>query len=397
MSGAREGLTFGVEPLDNLVPPAPWGSTTLLINEPGVEAEPFLNQAAHTHLAAGRDVVYVVVTRSPSSVITEMNELGFNADEHTGELHFVDAFSALLGTSEDATYAIHDPSDVAEVAKVLARAARQNPDAVCLFDSLSGLIDQASPESVAQAFPELYEALEGFGLSAVLFTHWPYAAGMEDFFDRFDAVLRFGAVEDRVLFGEYFEFERVPWAPGELGDLRHLYKTKRPGGLFVYIPKIVVTGPYNSGKSTFIQTVSDAAVSVDRLGTTVALDHGHVTIGGVTADIFGTPGQVRFDPILRTVAGQALGVIVLLDASKPSSFERGRELLEKTWETGLPALVVANKQDLPNALSPEEVAKELGTLDREIDVIGATGNDPKQARQVLEHMSRRILEGRVKP
>ncbi|MDX1611920.1 MAG: GTP-binding protein, partial [Candidatus Thermoplasmatota archaeon] len=161
-------------------------------------------------------------------------------------------------------------------------------------------------------------------------------------------------------------------------------------GVHVYIPKVVVTGPYNAGKSTFVHTVSDTAVSVDRLGTTVALDHGHVTINGVTADIFGTPGQARFDPILRTVAGQALGVIVLVDATKPDTFPRARELLEKTVVHGIPVIIAANKQDLPGALTPEEVEARLKPP-RHVKVIGCSGQDRASSRRLLETMNDNIV------
>ena len=102
-------------------------------------------------------------------------------------------------------------------------------------------------------------------------------------------------------------------------------------------------------------------MSVDRLGTTVALDHGRVEYRGFIIDIFGTPGQERFDPILKTLGGEALGVIVVVDSTNPESFPRAKDMLEKTTKFGLPYVIAANKQDLPNALSPDEI-KEIMKL-----------------------------------
>ena len=75
-----------------------------------------------------------------------------------------------------------------------------------------------------------------------------------------------------------------------------------PGGVKIYIPKILVTGPYHAGKTSFIQSASFRSVSVNRENlegnneTTVALDFGHVKLGGFVVELFGTPGQERFDP-----------------------------------------------------------------------------------------------------
>jgi len=171
-----------------------------------------------------------------------------------------------------------------------------------------------------------------------------------------------------------------------------LYKSMKPGGVFVYIPKIVVTGPFNAGKSSFVRAISDTSVSVDHLGTTVALDHGRVTMDGLTADVFGTPGQARFDPILKVVAGQAVGVILVVDSTKPDTFPRAREMLNQTWKQGLPGIVAANKQDEPDALPPAEVARLLSPPPH-VRVVGCSGQDQESGRAVLRMLIEQILEG----
>jgi signal recognition particle receptor subunit beta len=71
--------------------------------------------------------------------------------------------------------------------------------------------------------------------------------------------------------------------------------------------KIVVTGPFNSGKTEFIKTVSEIdVVSTERKitaeqekikeSTTVAMDFGRITVDDdLVLYLFGTPGQKRFD------------------------------------------------------------------------------------------------------
>ena len=71
--------------------------------------------------------------------------------------------------------------------------------------------------------------------------------------------------------------------------------------------KIVVTGPFNSGKTEFIRSVSEIdVVSTERRisaemekvkeTTTVAMDFGRITVDeDLILFLFGTPGQRRFD------------------------------------------------------------------------------------------------------
>jgi uncharacterized protein len=93
--------------------------------------------------------------------------------------------------------------------------------------------------------------------------------------------------------------------------------------------KIVFTGTPGAGKTTAIAALSDVApmsteatntdVGLDKATTTVGLDYGHVDLGdGVRVRLFGTPGQARFDFMWRIVAAQALGLVILVDNSRPA-------------------------------------------------------------------------------
>lgn len=389
----RTEVPFGVGALDRVVDPPPQGSSVVMVNEPGVEVTAFLLEAAHSHLSAGREVVYVTLDRAPDTVRQRITALGPLPKERFDKLHLVDGFSTLLGAQTYADDVVDDPEDVEMLIATLERVADEHADAFLLFDSLSGLADRAGLAALRANFTRLERVLDRFDATLAAFTAWPYEEPYEDLLKAFDGVIRCAALEDRTMFGEYFTVERADWAPAGYDGTRHLYKAEAGAGVNVYIPKIVVTGASNAGKSTFVKAVSDDAVSVDRMGTTVALDHGHVTVDGITADLFGTPGQVRFDPVLKTVAGQALGVIVLVDATRPSSFGRAKDLLEKTRAQGLPVIVAANKQDLAHAMPPDAVQAELD-LDDGIDVMGCSGLEPDTCRGVLERMTDRILERR---
>lgn len=380
---------LGIAQLDKLLPAMPPSTSVVLVNDPGVEAEPFLYQAANHHLGKGRTVVYAVFSRPPSSVTRGLTEFGFESQPSNNRLRFVDAFSPLMGSTENAAYSWTPGKDPGSLGKLLEEIAAANPGAILILDSFGSLLDQAPPEEVLKALPQLDRAFRKFRLTVALVTKWPYGEVLTKILDAFDGSISLRGVEDRVLLNNYFVIERTRW--GAKPEPRPiLYKAIKPGGVFVYIPKILVTGPYHAGKSTFVRTLSDTAVSVDRFGTTVALDYGHVTIDGLTADIFGTPGQERFDPLLKTIAGQALGVIVVVDSTRPDSFPRAKEMMELTGREGLPIIIAANKQDAPGALKPAEVAKRLDAPSH-IPVVGCTGSRKDSVQGVLRELTQKIM------
>lgn len=376
--------------LDKLLAPLPEHVTIVYANDPGVEPEPFLWHAVHRRLEAGGRVVLAVTSRAPATAMKGMRELGFDLHEHRDRLHWIDCFSALMGSASDAEYMGRSPGNVEEFATLVERAAREHPDALLVVDSLSQLADQASWERLSAAFPRILQAMQRFDAAQCAFTRWPYSGDVDGMLSQLDGVVSLRGVEERVMLSQYFRVERASWAAQAKDAKPRLYKALKPGGVHVYIPKIVVTGPYNAGKSSFVHAVSDQAVSVDQLGTTVALDHGRVTMEGLTADVFGTPGQSRFDPILKVVAGQALGVVVLVDATKPDSFGRAREMMQLTWKQGLPAIIAANKQDLPDALAPDEVARLIAPPPT-VRVVGCSGQDRESSRKVVQELIEQIL------
>jgi signal recognition particle receptor subunit beta len=88
-----------------------------------------------------------------------------------------------------------------------------------------------------------------------------------------------------------------------------------------------------AGKTTAIAAISDQPVlrtevvnsdteQSDKGLTTVALDYGQVSLQeGVVLQLFGTPGQVRFDFMWSSIAVGALGLVILLDQSRPDPVE----------------------------------------------------------------------------
>jgi uncharacterized protein len=92
--------------------------------------------------------------------------------------------------------------------------------------------------------------------------------------------------------------------------------------------KILFTGTMGAGKTTAIGAISEITplstdvhnhdVSVLKAMTTVGLDYGEVTLeGGEKIRLYGTPGQKRFDFMWQILSKGALGLILLIDNSRP--------------------------------------------------------------------------------
>jgi len=220
------------------------------------------------------------------------------------------------------------------------------------------------------------------------FTNWPYSEEVKTKLNEImNAVIRVGGIGERVILGQYYGILKADWLEKAKGNL--MFKIAEPGGVKAFIPKILVTGPFNAGKSTFVRSLSTRSVSVDRMGTTVALDKGHIEYEDITADIFGTPGQERFDPILKFIANEAMGVFLIIDSTKPESFPRAKSMLEKTRAKGLPLIVVANKQDIKNALSIEEIREKM-KLPESIEIVPTDSVKKKGVFEAFEILIKKI-------
>jgi small GTP-binding protein len=139
----------------------------------------------------------------------------------------------------------------------------------------------------------------------------------------------------------------------------------REGGVSASTYKVIVTGPFNSGKTAFVSTISDIDVvttekkitTEDRgikSETTVAMDYGRVEIDGRILHLSGTPGQTRFNFMWDILAREMDAFIVLVDSTDRPSFPDAAELISLFSSFhSVPYLVAANKSDLPGATLDE--------------------------------------------
>ncbi len=168
--------------------------------------------------------------------------------------------------------------------------------------------------------------------------------------------------------------------------------------------KMVVTGPFNAGKTEFIKTVSEIdVVSTERKitkesekvkdTTTVAMDFGRITIDDdLVLYLFGTPGQRRFDFMWEILSEGMLGFIVMVDSCRPETFREARSILE-TFRAYAPTpyVVAANKQDRKDAWDLEDMRIAL-RLDSTVKLLPCVATDKESVKKVLLELLYQILQ-----
>src|SRR5512146_1483677 len=169
--------------------------------------------------------------------------------------------------------------------------------------------------------------------------------------------------------------------------------------------KMVITGPYASGKTEFIKSISEidvvsteAQVSKETAeaqvkdNTTVAMDFGRITVDDdLVLYLFGTPGQRRFDFMWEILSEGMLGFVVMVDSTRPETFREARSILE-TFRAYAPTpyVVAANKQDLSDAWEVEDMRHAL-RLDGKTKILPCVATDKKQVKVVLLELLYSIL------
>jgi small GTP-binding protein len=167
--------------------------------------------------------------------------------------------------------------------------------------------------------------------------------------------------------------------------------------------KMVVTGPFNAGKTEFIRSISEIdVVSTERKissdwervkdSTTVAMDFGRITVDDdLVLYLFGTPGQKRFDFMWEILSEGMLGFVVVVDSTRPETFREARSILE-TFRAYAPTpyVVAANKRDRDDAWDIDDMRIAL-RLDPKVKLLSCVANEKEKVKDVLLELLYSIL------
>lgn len=169
--------------------------------------------------------------------------------------------------------------------------------------------------------------------------------------------------------------------------------------------KMVITGPFAAGKTQFVGSISEIdVVKTERRTTlatekavkdetTVAMDFGRITVDDdLVLYLFGTPGQKRFEFMWEILSQGMLGFVVLVDSTRPETFNEAISILETFRAYAkTPYVVAANKQDRADAWSIDDLRIAL-RLDSSVKMLPCTAMDRESVKNVLLELLYAILE-----
>lgn len=127
--------------------------------------------------------------------------------------------------------------------------------------------------------------------------------------------------------------------------------------------RILMLGLDAAGKTTILYKLklNETVSSIPTIGFNVET----VTpVKGVTFTVWDVGGQDKIRPLWKHYFNNTEGLVYVVDSSDRARINESRDelkwILDSDEMRGVPVVVLANKQDLPNALPPSEVGTRLG-------------------------------------
>lgn len=158
--------------------------------------------------------------------------------------------------------------------------------------------------------------------------------------------------------------------------------------------KLIVTGLSQSGKTRFIQSISQYTEWQDQPDTSWLF--GRVRVDSkLILHFLEPPTNRQFDFMwLRDVVSKvrATGFIVMLDSTRPQGFGEFLSIVYtiRGYHNDVPLVVAANKQDKPHAWAASDIQLGLGI--RDLSVMPCVAHDRDMVRDVCVDLLYQVLD-----
>eukprot|EP00455_Lapot_gusevi_P048350 TRINITY_DN6662_c0_g3_i5.p1 TRINITY_DN6662_c0_g3~~TRINITY_DN6662_c0_g3_i5.p1 ORF type:complete len:181 (+),score=35.79 TRINITY_DN6662_c0_g3_i5:117-659(+) len=126
--------------------------------------------------------------------------------------------------------------------------------------------------------------------------------------------------------------------------------------------ELAIIGLQNAGKSTFVRVITDGEFIEDMIPT-IGFNMHKITKNKVQIKLWDLGGQQKFRSMWERYCRGVQVIIFVMDAADVNNVAAAKaeldDILSKPALTNIPLLVLANKNDLPDAMSPEVATRAL--------------------------------------
>jgi len=128
---------------------------------------------------------------------------------------------------------------------------------------------------------------------------------------------------------------------------------------------ILILGLDDAGKTTVLEQLKGLfgrkpGIPPEKIPPTIGLNIGRLEINNCKVTIWDLGGQVRMRSIWEKYYKETHGMMFVVDSTDVSRFEEAKLAFEIILHhpnlAGVPIMLVANKQDLPNAVHREDIS-----------------------------------------
>jgi small GTP-binding protein len=386
-------IETGIKRLDEyFMGGVPEGKSLLFYVEPGVEGEKFGLQVVYNNLSQGRNVIYVISSISSILVKESFIEMRWEMSSFQNNFSIIDGYSALIGERADERLMIDDPYDIFNYEEVLEdQISAFSDNCIVVIESLSTLFDMCGEKDVLKRMAYWIESFQEREIPSIYnFIAWPYAGMVLNKVRRlFDAIIDVYSISERVIIGQCYCPTKINWG-GKTGNSVP-FRVRKSGGVEDYTPKICVIGAKNAGKSSFIKSLSMKPVSMKRMGSTIEFEHGFINHAGFAVDILGIQDPKEFTAHMENIRNDIIGIFLLIDSTRPSEFIWEKKLMNEIRSTGLPIIIVRNKQDLDKTFTKKDIEKKM-SIPLDIPIIPTVATDKKTVLGAYEKLIEMIID-----